>query len=859
MIFSLKKKCVLSLLIFSVVILLGMDTAYATITITPDEQVRYSLKLITLTGSVDEDADNVMFEVIYPDGTIHEHTASLQKKGLFNYFLNPDKQYPPGTYIVDVYSVHNGEKPDNRYDAAPEPKFTLEDTGAFNIYMNSDKAFEFSIQRGSGNHSCGNDDSPGCMVPPFTTVYAGSLSVWQNDDSHIHDIAIGKKEFVGLLKPGESKEMIIKGTGNITYACTIHPWVSGEIKIIPNSFKFPKRVLTIDIVEPEPEIIPDFSPPPLPGKKPAPEPIVEEPQEPEIIKVPDLPTPMVTIPCEACFGGTVTKVVDGDTLDIDGDRIRLALVNTPERGEVGYKNATEYTTALCPVDSTAYFAIDLKQPVGPYGRVIAEVFCGGESLNKGLIVEGYAHILTQYCGVSSFASSVWAANACGYVMVDNPDTFHPILEPIINTTVSETTTIDEPTTKPETEIIPENDVTAVATNTIEDIRNLIPTSFSGNGSESNPFNPDNFSITTLITIMVIGVVLVVVVLIKSKRNTSEYASGDKTDNAPDMDDPKQIKKQAKEDKKQTKQQAKDEKKQAKQQAKDEKKQAKQQAKDEKKQAKDDEKKKKNKSKDESETAPIPAPENTPTLKVDKAEVYATEITSEPVSPPNQPEDPTVEVITKSSDGTITPTENTPQTEVPDDDAESASKDVPPLIPDEKPKILNSDPVLDTIPKDDTKFRSKVVETLSPGKAPKWSEARTTPVSDDPLPKSIDPDYSPNDDSTEKSMDDDSTNTTEQTPDSASETLEKSTDDTTPETVPDSTPESPPETSEKPTDETVKNDSETLQETQENSPENSEKTPEETQEKTTEQTPETSTTNVEENSDENHKKTSENTL
>jgi endonuclease YncB( thermonuclease family) len=33
--------------------------------------------------------------------------------------------------------------------------------------------------------------------------------------------------------------------------------------------------------------------------------------------------------------GTVTKVVDGDTLDINGTRIRLAIVDTPERGQPG--------------------------------------------------------------------------------------------------------------------------------------------------------------------------------------------------------------------------------------------------------------------------------------------------------------------------------------------------------------------------------------------------------------------------------------------------------------------------------------------------------------------------------------------
>ena len=39
------------------------------------------------------------------------------------------------------------------------------------------------------------------------------------------------------------------------------------------------------------------------------------------------------------FEGIVNHIVDGDTLDINDHRIRLALVNTPERGQEGYMKA----------------------------------------------------------------------------------------------------------------------------------------------------------------------------------------------------------------------------------------------------------------------------------------------------------------------------------------------------------------------------------------------------------------------------------------------------------------------------------------------------------------------------------------
>jgi micrococcal nuclease len=45
--------------------------------------------------------------------------------------------------------------------------------------------------------------------------------------------------------------------------------------------------------------------------------------------------------------GKVTYVVDGDTLDINDIRIRLSLVDTPERGQEGYKDAKDFVKDVC--------------------------------------------------------------------------------------------------------------------------------------------------------------------------------------------------------------------------------------------------------------------------------------------------------------------------------------------------------------------------------------------------------------------------------------------------------------------------------------------------------------------------------
>ena len=114
-----------------------------------------------------------------------------------------------------------------------------------------------------------------------------------------------------------------------------------------------------------------------------------------------------------CITGIVTKVVDGDTLDIDNTRIRLAIVNTPEIGEPGYKEAKQFTAGLCPVGSQAVADEDDGQPEGSYNRVIAKVTCGDKVLNEELLNANLAEVLIKFCGVSEFRDENWAKeNGC---------------------------------------------------------------------------------------------------------------------------------------------------------------------------------------------------------------------------------------------------------------------------------------------------------------------------------------------------------------------------------------------------------------------------------------------------------------
>lgn len=112
------------------------------------------------------------------------------------------------------------------------------------------------------------------------------------------------------------------------------------------------------------------------------------------------------------LSGNVTHVADGDTLDINGVRIRLSLVNTPERGQDGFKEAKDFVMSLC-LGKKGELDVDNGQRRGDrYGRELGVVYCDGINVNEKLIDNHLANILTQYCDVSEFSTQNWAKPYC---------------------------------------------------------------------------------------------------------------------------------------------------------------------------------------------------------------------------------------------------------------------------------------------------------------------------------------------------------------------------------------------------------------------------------------------------------------
>ena len=111
--------------------------------------------------------------------------------------------------------------------------------------------------------------------------------------------------------------------------------------------------------------------------------------------------------------GVVTGVVDGDTIDISGARHRLSLVDTPERGEPGFAEATSEVERLCPAGSAVYYDGDDVTPFDRYGRHLGVVWCEGNgytvTVGEHLWRVGLAEFYYEFCNTAEAAAAQWAA------------------------------------------------------------------------------------------------------------------------------------------------------------------------------------------------------------------------------------------------------------------------------------------------------------------------------------------------------------------------------------------------------------------------------------------------------------------
>jgi micrococcal nuclease len=87
---------------------------------------------------------------------------------------------------------------------------------------------------------------------------------------------------------------------------------------------------------------------------------------------------------------TVAHVVDGDTIELtDGRRVRYIGINTPERDQPYYQEATEANRQL--VDGKDVQLECDQETFDKYGRTLAYIWVEGQMVNLTMLRDGFAN------------------------------------------------------------------------------------------------------------------------------------------------------------------------------------------------------------------------------------------------------------------------------------------------------------------------------------------------------------------------------------------------------------------------------------------------------------------------------------
>ena len=95
------------------------------------------------------------------------------------------------------------------------------------------------------------------------------------------------------------------------------------------------------------------------------------------------------------------KITDGDTIKIDGEKIRFSGIDTPELKQTcikeGIKNSCGLIVKQILIDKIADNKVKcIKEGQDQYKRILAECFVNNESLSRYLVRSGYAFAYRKY-------------------------------------------------------------------------------------------------------------------------------------------------------------------------------------------------------------------------------------------------------------------------------------------------------------------------------------------------------------------------------------------------------------------------------------------------------------------------------
>ena len=95
------------------------------------------------------------------------------------------------------------------------------------------------------------------------------------------------------------------------------------------------------------------------------------------------------------------KITDGDTIKINGEKIRFSGIDTPELNQTcvkeGVKNPCGLTAKQILIDKIIDNKVKcIKEGKDRYKRILAECFVNNESLSRYLVRSGYAFAYRKY-------------------------------------------------------------------------------------------------------------------------------------------------------------------------------------------------------------------------------------------------------------------------------------------------------------------------------------------------------------------------------------------------------------------------------------------------------------------------------
>ncbi len=96
------------------------------------------------------------------------------------------------------------------------------------------------------------------------------------------------------------------------------------------------------------------------------------------------------------------RIVDGDTIKINSEKIRFSGIDAPERKQVCYLNEKKVFCGELSKEKlkekigTDSISCEREKNKDRYGRTVAECFVNGESLSKFMVRSGYAFDWPRY-------------------------------------------------------------------------------------------------------------------------------------------------------------------------------------------------------------------------------------------------------------------------------------------------------------------------------------------------------------------------------------------------------------------------------------------------------------------------------